>query len=390
MLTSSKDLGVGLLLHLKKSCQGKTIEGIDQSTWQNVVLMRILITGVAGFVGSNLALRLKEWHPDWELCGIDNLRRRGGEFNLPRLRQAGVNFFHGDIRCPDDFPRGDIDILIDCAAEPSVLAGYGGDSPRYVIDANLVGLLNCLELARERRSKLFFLSTSRVYPIQPLNDLAFREDETRYALEAAQSLPGASEWGIAEDFPLMGQRSIYGATKLCGELLIQEYAAAYQLDSTITRFGVIAGPWQMGKVDQGVFSLWVGAHLWQRPLTYCGWGGAGKQLRDVLHVDDLCELVDFQLREPQLFVGKIFNAGGGLERSLSLCETTELCAELTGNRVPIASQLENRPADLRIFVTDSRRIETATGWSPRRSAKQTCEDLCRWMRDHQDLLANVF
>src|SRR5262249_38746594 len=145
-------------------------------------------------------------------------------------------------------------------------AGYGDDSPRYVLDANLNGLINCLEFARKRAADLIFLSTSRVYPIHSLNALRVSEEETRFTLLDDQETPGASRFGIAEEFPLAGERSIYGATKLCGELLIQEYMAAYAMRTVINRCGVIAGPWQMGKVDQGVFSLWVAAHVFERPL----------------------------------------------------------------------------------------------------------------------------
>jgi CDP-paratose 2-epimerase len=350
----------------------------------------VLVTGGAGFVGSNLSLHLKRVHPEWRVLALDNLRRRGSELNLSRLRSGGVEFLHGDIRSPEDLPAGDLDAIVECAAEPSVQAGYGGDSPRYVIDANLTGLINCLDLARQRRADLIFLSTSRVYPVQTLNELNVREEETRFTLERDQVVPGASEHGIAEAFPLEGERSIYGATKLCGELLTREFAAAYGLRTVITRCGVITGPWQMGKVDQGVFSLWMAAHLFDRPLAYIGWGGTGKQVRDLLHVDDLCELVDLQLTQTERFQGGVFNAGGGVERSLSLLETTRLCAEITGMQVPIRSEPANRPADLRIFVTDARRIAEQTGWTPRRSAEETLSDIYRWMRDHRETLGQVF
>jgi CDP-paratose 2-epimerase len=350
----------------------------------------VLITGGAGFVGSNLALRLKEWHSPWRVIGLDNLRRRGSELNLPRLRAGGVEFLHGDVRALEDFPAGTIDVVIDCAAEPSTQAGYGGESPRYVIDANLTGLINCLEFARQRHTDLIFLSTSRVYPVAALNELNIQEEETRFTLLDEQSAPGASRFGVAEAFPLSGARSIYGATKLCGELLIHEFAAAYGLRAVINRCGVIAGPWQMGKVDQGVFSLWVAAHLFRRPLTYVGWGGAGKQVRDLIHVDDLCELIDLQLGRMDRFAGQTFNVGGGAEGSLSLQETTSLCEELTNTRLAIGSDSANRPADVRLYLSDCRRLRDHCGWQPKRGPRQIITDIHQWMSGNQDLLRPIF
>ena len=145
---------------------------------------------------------------------------------------------------------------------------------------------------------MIFLSTSRVYPVAPQLELELREEETRFALEPEQPVAGASEHGIAEDFPLEGARTLYGATKLAAELLLTEYADSFGVRATIDRCGVIAGPWQMGKVDQGVFTHWLLAHYAGRPLTYIGYGGTGKQVRDLLHVDDLCDLVIEQLADP--------------------------------------------------------------------------------------------
>jgi CDP-paratose 2-epimerase len=356
----------------------------------NEMTRSVLITGGAGFIGANLAVRLKEWHPEWHITALDNLRRRGSELNLPRLGAAGVTFVHGDVRAADDLPSDPVDAIIECAAEPSVLAGHGGESPRYVIEANLGGLIHCLELARARGADLIFLSTSRVYPVAALNSLRVCEEPTRFVLEAEQPLPGASACGVAETFPLEGARSLYGASKLCGELLISEYAAAYGLRAVINRCGVIAGPWQMGKVDQGVFALWMAAHVFNRPLAYLGWGGTGKQVRDLLHVEDLCELVDRQLTETERFAGQTLNVGGGTANSLSLQETTRLCQQITGRQIAVGSCPENRPADVRLYQSDCRRLEQLCGWRPTRTPEQVLADLHAWMVAHYDLLRPVF
>ena len=288
--------------------------------------MKVLITGGAGFIGANVALGLASRHPDWELTVLDNLRRRGGELNLPRLRGAGITFVHGDVRVLEDLLEiGEIDALVECSAEPSALAGFDG-SPDYVIRANLIGAYNCLELARRRSAYLLFLSTSRVYTVAAREGLRFQEGSTRFELTPDQPVPGAGPEGIAESFPLDGARTLYGSTKLAAELLIAEYRDAYGVRAVVNRCGVIAGPWQMGKVDQGVFTFWMLAHHFGRPLSYIGFGGEGKQVRDLLHVEDLLELMDEQLGDPARWDGVTANGGGGRSCSLSLRVTTDLCS----------------------------------------------------------------
>ncbi|HEV7126972.1 MAG TPA: NAD-dependent epimerase/dehydratase family protein [Ktedonobacterales bacterium] len=351
----------------------------------------ILITGGAGFVGSNLAIWLKSRYPATHIIAADNLRRGGSETNLPRLREHGIEFVHCDIRNPEDLrlERRPIDLILECSAEPSVLAGYA-DAPDYVINTNLVGTINCLELARRCGASVVFLSTSRVYPIATLNTLAWGETDTRFVLSDAQSVLGASAHGIAETFPLEGARSLYGTTKLCSELLIQEYGAMYGIPYIINRCGVLTGPWQMGKVDQGVFTLWVAMHYFQRDLSYIGWGGAGKQVRDLLHIADLADLLDIQLGRFAEFSGMTFNVGGGVASSLSLCETTELCQEITGHTIPIQHVDVNRPADLALYITDHRRITQATGWAPRRTPRETLAAIYDWIRSAEPLVRHIW
>ncbi len=348
--------------------------------------MRVLVTGGAGFIGASVAIGLARRHPEWEIAALDNLRRRGAELNLPRLREAGVSFRHGDVRVLDDLLSTErADALVECSAEPSALAGFDG-SPDYVVQANLLGAYNCLELARRRGAYVVFLSTSRVYPVGKLRSLALEETETRFELAAEQPLPGASPAGIAEDFPLDGARTLYGTTKLAAELLIDEYRDAYRLRAVIDRCGVIAGPWQMGKVDQGVFTYWMLAHHFKRPLSYIGFGGTGKQVRDLLHVDDLLELLDEQLRDPRRWDGAKVNVGGGREVSLSLLETTALCTEITGNDVEITSAPETRPGDVPVYISDCRQLASLTEYRPRRSARDVLADVHAWIVDHERAL----
>ena len=341
--------------------------------------MRVLVTGGAGFIGASTCLGLARRHPEWELTALDNLKRRGSELNLPRLREAGVSFRHGDVRELDDLTAvGEVDAIVECSAEPSVMAGVGGN-PGYVVQSNLVGAYHCLELARRRGAQMIFLSTSRVYPVAPLESLRLEESETRFELAADQSVPGASPAGIAEDFPLGGARTIYGATKLAAELLIEEYRAAYGLQAVVNRCGVIAGPWQMGKVDQGVFTFWMLAHRLGRPLKYIGFGGEGKQVRDLLHVDDLLDLIERQLLDAAHWDGMTFNVGGGREGSLSLSETTALCAEITGSRVEVEHSAEVRPGDLPLYVSDCARLYDHTDWRPNRGPREILTDIDNWI-----------
>lgn len=344
-----------------------------------------LVTGGAGFVGSSMALRLKREEPKARVIALDNLKRRGSELNLPRLRAAGVDFIHGDVRAQDDLlalPR--IDALIECSAEPSVLAGYGGGA-KYVLDTNLIGTLHCLELVARDKAKLIFLSTSRVYPVAPINAMC-SEGADKFSIDPLKAPQGASAAGIAEDFPLQGVRTLYGATKLASELLIEEYAAMHGFKSAIFRCGVIAGPWQMGKTDQGFVLLWLARHHWGLPLGYIGFGGAGKQVRDVLHVDDLCDLVTTSLRDMGPVDGKVHNVGGGVANAISLKECTEWCTMITGNRLEMGSDAQDRPGDIKHYVTDNSRISKATGWAPQRDVRTLMEDSYAWLRQHEEQL----
>lgn len=342
----------------------------------------ILVTGGAGFVGSTLALAVRHRWPEARIVAFDNLRRRGSELNLPRLRAAGVEFVHGDVRSAADLaPFADgLDLLLECSAEPSVLAGYG-EAPSYVLDTNLGGTLHCLEVARRSGAAVLFFSTSRVYPIDALNAIVTHDTPTRFEIADQQSMPGISSEGISEAFPLTGARSLYGATKLASELFIEEYAAAFGVRTVVNRCGVIAGPWQMGKVDQGVFSLWIARHLSGGTLTYNGWGGTGKQVRDLLHVDDLVDLVLLQIDRLDDLAGSTFNVGGGRGSSLSLQEATALARELTGREIVITPVPDVRTADVKLYITDNTRVTAATGWRPTRPPRTILADLHAWMGD---------
>ena len=350
---------------------------------------RILISGGAGFVGSSLAIGLKTLHPDWEIICLDNLRRRGSELNLPRFKQHKIEFIHGDVRFVDDLDPSifDIDVIIDCSAEPSVLAGIS--SPQYVLQTNLVGTINLLELARKSAASLIFLSTSRVYSIEPLSALNIIENATRLELAESQNIPGISYAGITEEFPLNSYRSLYGATKLASELLIAEYRQAYGLQAIVNRCGILTGPWQMGKVDQGVVVLWVAAHYFGKSLKYIGYKGTGKQVRDFLHIDDLLRLIDYQLNNFDSLDGDVLNVGGGRHSNLSLLEMTQLCREITGNTIDIQPVTTQRSGDIPIYITDCDRLKQKTQWQPEIKPQKTLEDIYHWIVAHEDSLESI-
>jgi CDP-paratose 2-epimerase len=353
------------------------------------MVQNILITGGCGFVGSSLAILFKEHYPEVRITCLDNLKRRGSELNVPRLKAKKIQFIHGDIRNKEDLAAvGDIDLILECSAEPSVLAGYNS-SPEYLINTNLLGTINCLELARQRKADFIFLSSSRVYPIKTINDLPLQETSTRFKLKDSIKIQGTSSLGISEKFPMQGVRSLYGATKLASELFITEYINMYGIKGIINRCGVLTGPWQFGKVDQGVIVLWVAAHYWQKKLSYIGYGGKGKQVRDILHVIDLFNLLKIQIENINKYSGETFNVGGGHEISVSLKELTSLCEKYTNNTIKIDAIEENREADIPIYLSDCTKVIKATGWKPNIIPDTIVEEISQWIKENEKLLTGI-
>jgi CDP-paratose 2-epimerase len=352
--------------------------------------MKILITGGAGFVGSALARHFRRGNGH-SVVVFDNLHRRGSESNLPGLIADGVTFVHGDVRNPADLDalQGTFDVLIEASAEPSVHAGTG-DSPRYVLDTNLVGAMNCLEFARHRCGGVVFLSTSRVYSIDPLVRLPLVPLPTRLDLQEQEcGVAGVGPAGVSEAFPCDTHRSYYGASKLAAELLCQEYAAHARLPVVINRCGVIAGPGQFGKTDQGVFTLWVARHHFGRPLKYTGFGGTGLQVRDLLHPDDLCELVGRELQSLEALSGCTFNVGGGRDGSVSLQEFTSLCRAVVGREVPVTQDPATSAMDIPWYVTDHAKVSSRLGWQPRKRPREIIQDIAEWVRAGESTLSGV-
>ena len=352
--------------------------------------MRILISGGAGFIGSTIARSFQEKSNN-QVVVLDNLRRRGSELNLISFKKTGVEFHHGDVRELNDLLDipGNFDLMVEASAEPSVQAGQQG-SPAYVIGTNLQGTINCLEYARKKAGLFAYLSTSRVYSISSLRAIQLDETPQRFEVAARQILPGISERGIDESFPTNQARSLYGATKLASELLIQEYVDSYGTKAIVNRCGVIAGPGQFGKTDQGVISLWVANHHFGLPLNYKGFGGKGKQVRDVLHPLDLVALVSKQIEKPEYWNGEPFNVGGGRLLSVSLQELTGLCRGIVGRSVAIGSTENTERVDVPLYLTDYSKAQRCFDWRPQRDIATIVSEIAEWVRSNEGALRPIF
>jgi len=269
--------------------------------------MKILITGGCGFIGSNLAIFLKNNIKNSIIHSLDNLTRNSSKINLKRLKKEKIKNFNIDISSKkkiDQLMR--YDIIIDCCAEAAVEASKL-DSKR-VFYTNLVGTFNILEKCKKDNSKIIFLSTSRVYSINKIISKAKYINQIKYKFK------------INENFSKNSPISFYGFTKLSSEKLIEEYSFSNDIKYIINRFGVVSGPWQFGKQDQGFVSLWLWRFINKDKLNYIGFKGLGNQIRDVIHVLDLCELIYEQIKKIKKINNKIFNVGGGLKNSISLKE----------------------------------------------------------------------
>jgi CDP-paratose 2-epimerase len=350
--------------------------------------MKILITGVCGFVGSRLAYALRPLIQNVEICGIDNLLRPGSEMNRASVIAAGVRFFHGDLRV-----RSDVDALptcdwvIDAAANPSVLAGVDGrSSARQVAEHNLSGTLNLLEYCRQRNSGVVLLSTNRVYSVRDLAGLPVRDCGSSFALDDSQSLPsGVSARGLTEQFPVRQPVSIYGATKLASEIMAIEYGATFGFPVWVNRCGVLAGAGQFGTAEQGIFSYWLHAHAARLSLRYTGFGGRGLQVRDAFHPDDLALLIARQIRrappsEP------IYNVGGGVGNAMSLAQLTAWCDSRFRPHAPQSGERE-RLFDAPWIIMDSARARAEFGWEPTHTLPSILEEIAAHVEKNPDWLA---
>lgn len=348
--------------------------------------MDVLVTGSCGFVGAALVRAFVDAGLPWRLTGCDSFVRPGSESNRVALRRLGARVVHADLRLASDvdaLPRADV--VIDAAANPSVLAGVDGrTSSRQLVEHNLVGTVNLLEYCRRHGAALIVLSTSRVYSIPPLAALPVVPRDGAFRLADEGLPPGVSALGIDETFSTAPPVSVYGSTKVAAEQLALEYGDAYGFPVWIDRCGVMAGPGQFGRADQGIFSYWIAAWLHRRPLRYLGFGGSGHQVRDCLDPADLAPLLVRQA-DAGTAAGRprVVNAGGGIASAMSLRQLSDWCRDRFGPREVVADGGE-RPFDLPWVVLDARLAERTWDWRPATPATAVLEHIARHAEAHPD------
>jgi CDP-paratose 2-epimerase len=350
--------------------------------------MRILITGACGFVGSTLARTWSERGARHTLFGLDNLSRPGSEINRPVLRAHGVTFIHADVRLASDVDAlPEVDWVVEAAANPSVLAGVGAlTSPRQLVEHNLIGTLNMLEFCRRTRAGFLLLSTSRVYSIRQLSRLPVESVNGAFRLAPGADGVGLSPHGIGEAFSTEPPISLYGATKLASEQMALEYGAAFDFPVWINRCGVLAGPGQFGRADQGIFSYWIHSWIRRQPLRYIGFNGTGAQVRDCLHPRDLVPLLERQMAAAPGSECRTMNVSGGQPSAVSLRQCSEWCEDRFGPHT-VSSLDEQRPFDIPWLVLDSRAAHERWAWAPETPRHEVFEAIARHAEAHPHWLA---
>ena len=344
--------------------------------------MKILITGICGFVGSTLARGWIDSGTRHTIVGIDNLLRPGSEINRDRLCRAGVDFHHGDLRFSGDLDAlPGVDFVVDAAAEPSVTAGVaGGSATGRLMAHNLLGTVNILEYCRDRGAGLILLSTSRVYSIKGLAGLNLSvTDGAFHPVLDDPFPPGVSEAGISERFSTKPPVSLYGATKLAAETLAQEYGQAFGFPVWINRCGLMGGAGQFGRPDQGILSYWIHSWRQRRPLSYIGFGGSGHQVRDCLHPSDLLPLLEMQMSGAHRMPSPIQNVSGGKASAFSLRQISRWCRERFGPH-DIGQEHGRRPYDIPWLVLDSGLALRQWDWKPSFGLIRILEEIA----DHAD------
>ncbi len=340
--------------------------------------MKILITGGCGFVGTNLCLYLND--RGHKIYSLDNLSRKGSKYNLNLLKKNKIKNYRFDIA---NFKNIEIlpkfDLIIDCCAEAAV--EISKKEIDLVFNTNLIGTFNILKKAKADKSKIIFLSTSRVYPIKMLNNL-INKNNIKYKIVSRKK--------INEHTSTNGPKSIYGFTKISSEMLIEEFAYQFNLKYIVNRCGVISGPLQFGKQDQGFVSLWIWKHFNKLKLNYIGFGGFGNQVRDVLHIDDLCSLINIQINKINKIHNKFFTVGGSNHSKVSLRELTRICQKITGNFIKIGKIKKTSNYDIPYYVTDNSKIKKIYNWKVKKNIHDIVNDIYNWFVKDKKVINKYF
>jgi CDP-paratose 2-epimerase len=337
--------------------------------------MRALITGGAGFIGSNLAQRLVE--RGHQVTVYDDLSRHGATRNVDWLRRAYGSrwtLLQADIR---DFEAlrvavAGTDVVYHLASQVAVTTSV--QEPRHDFEVNALGTFNVLEAARLSPTPpvVLYASTNKVYG--GMEDVVVVEREDGYAYRDHPH-------GIPETYPL-DFHSPYGCSKGAGDQYVRDYARIYGLRTVVFRQSCIYGTRQFGVEDQGWVAWFLIAAVTGRPITIYG---DGKQVRDVLWIDDLLDLYDAAAERIDVAAGQVYNVGGGPHNTLSVwTELGPMLRKLLGREVPVA-HAGWRPGDQRIFVADIRKAEAELGWRPRIGKEEGVRRLHDWVVAHQDL-----
>jgi CDP-paratose 2-epimerase len=336
--------------------------------------MRALVTGGAGFIGCNTAKCLGE--AGWNVVVLDNLSRRGCETNLDWLRrQFSFDFVNVDIRNAQEIAEvirtGHFDVVIHLAAQVAVTTSIL--SPRLDFEVNALGTLNLLEAIRchSPNTVLLNASTNKVYG--ELGDVAIREGETRYELVH-------HPLGIAETQPL-DFHSPYGCSKGAADQYVADYARIYGLRCVNFRQSCIYGYRQFGVEDQGWVAWFTIAHVLGKPIAIYG---NGKQVRDVLFVDDLVAVYIRAIDAIDSVSGRTFNIGGGVQNTLSLLELIEYLEYLSKRKVAY-SFADWRPGDQPVFISDIQQARLVLSWSPTVSAREGVARLYNWVVQNREM-----
>ena len=190
-------------------------------------------------------------------------------------------------------------------------------------------------------------------------------------------------------FSTFGEKSIYGFSKFASEELIREFSYLYNIDYIINRCGVVAGPWQFGKVDQGFFALWIWKHINKKKLNYIGFGGYGNQIRDILHIEDLNELIYKQITNIKKIKNKSFSVGGSSANAISLKKLTKICQKITNNKIEINSIKKTSVYDIPYFVSSNKHVSNTYRWKPKKNLITIAKDIQNWQINNFKLLKNI-